>query len=110
MHDDIGMSGWFPFALIALAALIFLGALAVFVDSIRRPKSHFGKLGRWPYMLLTGAFLALSALGMILPTDLAYTSALGIGILAIPVLAVVYLLRVVFPTGKRLEARKGPPG
>ena len=110
MHGDMRIAGWFPTAIIVLAALIFLGSLAVFVDSIRRPKSHFGKLGRWPYTLVTGAFLTLSILGVLLPAGLTYTAALGIGVLVLPVLTIVYLLRVVFPTRKRLETREGQSG
>ena len=104
MHDNIGMVGWFPFALIALAVLVLMGSLAVLIDSIRRPASHFGALGRWPYAVLSGVFLLSSAVGFVWPND-AVNTGLGVGIPVVVVMLFVYLLRVVFPTAARREAR-----
>ena len=96
-------------ALIALAILIWAASGYVAVDALRRRRTDYAGVieGRWVYAVPQGVFFIVFILWQI-PWIPANAPWIGNLLLAIPlVLAeqMAYLLRVVYPTSKRLEKR-----
>jgi amino acid transporter len=91
--------------------VIFLCAVAIVVDGLRRKPWDFAGVreGRWPYVVIAGAYVFVWLLAQV-PALTARAPVLGTAqVLATPVMfvaGIVYLLRVVFPTPKRLELRR----
>ena len=108
MHTGgVAMAGWFPVTVTIVSVVLAVAAVAVLIDAMRRPRSHFGAFGRWPYVVVQGGFIALSAIGFVFETGVGYAAVTGIVLIVAFVQMFVYLLRVVFPTNARLEARAG---
>ena len=116
MHGDLVFRGWFLTALYVLMVLLWLGALAVVVDALRRPSGEFGAFGRVPWIGLQSVFVVASTFGFVaslfgfsdaLPP--AFAAVLGVLMILAAVQQVAYLLRVVFPSPARLRARAAGP-
>jgi len=113
VHGDITLGGGFVWVTYALSAAVVLGAIAVLVSALRRPASDFGPLGRGPWVLGQGGFLALSTLGFA-ASALGFGASLGmvfytgLGLLVPLVVGqqVAYLLRVVYPSPNRRAERE----
>jgi hypothetical protein len=96
-------------ALVALAVLIWVFSGFVAVDALRRRRTDYAGVleGRWFYTLPQAVFFA-AFIGWRIPWVQDHAAWIGNLLLAIPfVLAqqMAYLLRVVYPTSKRLEKR-----
>lgn len=105
MHVDstgIGPGMW---VLAALGFILLIGALAIVVDSLRRPRTAFGRAGRWPWIVLQAVFFGMTLYGMLVTPVPALLSAMSALTLIAVVQQVAYLLRVVFPSPKRASAR-----
>ena len=120
MHGDLVFRGWFVTLMYVVVVLLWLGAVAVIVDCLRRPSSEFGALGRGPWVVLQSVFVvvstfgfAASLLGFSKALPPAFAAALGALMILAAIQQVAYLLRVVFPSPARLSARAarlaGPP-
>lgn len=96
--------------LIVLLVAIWAVSLFVFSDSIRRKRTDYAGVreGRWFYALPQGFFFVVFLAGQF-PSLLTAFPWWGYVQIALVPLALVqqiaYLLRVVFPTSRRLEAR-----
>ena len=110
MHATISVIG--PGAVVLLVLLFAVWGLSLYVvvDSLRRgPIDYTGvREGRWFYAVPQGLYFLVFGLDQI-PAVSKAIPALGIVyvVALIPVMAhqVAYLLRVVFPTRARIEAR-----
>jgi hypothetical protein len=96
-------------ALVALAVLIWVFSGFVAVDAVRRRRTDYAGVleGRWFYTLPQTVFFA-TFIAWQIPWVQDHAAWIGNLLLAIPfVLAqqMAYLLRVVYPTSKRLEKR-----
>jgi hypothetical protein len=102
-------------AIIVGFVVIFVAALAILIDGLRRKPWDFAGVfeGRWTYVVIAGAYAFEWLLAQV-PALTARAPVLGtIQVLATPVMfvtGIVYLLRVVFPTPKRLEMRNVAKG
>lgn len=110
MHVDLSIFGPGAIALAVLFYAIWGMSFYVFEDSVRRPSLDYTGVweGRWFYAAFQGVFFAVFLLAQF-PFALSAVPWLGtLQVALIPfALAqqIAYLLRVVFPTRKRLEAR-----
>jgi hypothetical protein len=110
MHATISVIG--PGAVVLLVLLFSVWGLSLYVgvDSVRRAPIDYTRVreGRWFYAVPQGLYFFAFGLEQIPPVSKAVPS-LGIVLVValIPVMAhqVAYLLRVVFPTRARIEAR-----
>jgi hypothetical protein len=95
--------------IVALFVVVWLAAVAVVVDALRRPASDFADLpeGRLTYAIVEGLFAVLVALWQAPAVSRAFASVPWMvpGALVAIVFEFAYLLRVVFPSPKRLAAR-----
>ncbi|HEY3317153.1 MAG TPA: hypothetical protein VGK50_01845 [Coriobacteriia bacterium] len=97
-HPQVPLGGPVFVALRVLGYLVVAGAVAIVVDALRRPASHFGGNGarRWmwagPQMLL----LVLIGLSWLTRAD-ALAGATALYLFFVAMLQVAYLLVVVFP-------------
>jgi hypothetical protein len=95
--------------LIALAVLIWAASAYVAIDSLRRRRTDYAGVpeGRWFYAVPQVVFFVVFFAWQI-PFVQQAASWIGWLVLSIPLILVqqmAYLLRVVFPTRKRLEKR-----
>lgn len=96
-------------ALVILGVIIWAGSAAVAVDSLRRRRSDYAGVGegRWfyavPQILFFIAFLAWQI--PFVQTALPWVGWFVLGLPVALAQQMAYLLRVVFPTAKRLEKR-----
>lgn len=112
MHSGLVLGGPGIYAAAVVLVLWVLASMFVFIDSLRRPGTHFGRLGRALYMIISGLFLfsMIAALVMRyggLAGGLAgelFVTIIVAGMLT-TVSTIVYLLEVVFPSKETLEAR-----
>jgi len=110
MHSSIQVIGPGAMVILFLYFVVWGLSLYVVVDSLRRgPVDYTGvREGRWFYALPQGAYFLLFGVNQI-PQVARAVPSLGIVALAaiLPVIAhqVAYLLRVVFPTRARVDAR-----
>lgn len=110
MHAGYDIIG--PGALIFMAVLVAVwgGSLYVTVDALRRPAVDYTGVreGRWPYAAPAGLYALLFAADQV-PWVAEHVPALGtawlVALVPVVALIVAYLLRVVFPTRARLDAR-----
>lgn len=96
-------------AFVAVAVLIWAGSAYVAIDALRRLRTDYAGVaeGRWFYAIPQAVFFVLFFLWQIpwVETNLPW---IGWMVLAVPIVLaqqMAYLLRVVFPTAKRLEKR-----
>ena len=98
---------WFKWGFIVLRFLVPALALLWLWDLWRRPESQFH--GSWPYPrvrwgIVPAAFLVINVVGLIFPKVFWIdVSAIGL-IFAMLVFGIAYLLRVVFPSDKRITS------
>lgn len=90
---------------------LFVLALSLYVavDSVRRPVTHFTGLPetRLTYTLLAGSYFLATMVNLAAPNAPLWFNDIGAyGAPIIFALEATYLLRVVFPTPRRLEARR----
>ena len=110
MHSGIDVISPGAIAIVAGFVIAWVCSLAIVIDALRRKAWDFTGVGegRWPYIAVAGAY-ALVFLAVQVPAISQAAPWLGtVQVLGTPVLAVTgvaYLLRVVFPTPARLEAR-----
>lgn len=110
MHSAVDVIGPGAAAFIVMMFAIGLLSLYVFADSVRRRGYDYAGVGegRWFYALPQGLYFAvfvlsqLPVVAQVLPW-VGYAQVIGAPIALIQQIA--YLLRVVFPTRKRLDAR-----
>lgn len=110
MHGKPVLGGFIYLILVVLKWIVPLGAVFVCLDALRRPSQDFaGRLrpvARLGWILPQLAFLGLVLVG----NSLAPTPGTGMAVIvAVPLalgLQIAYLLRVVFPSPKRIEARR----
>lgn len=105
MHGDLSLGGPVYWFVVLLGAFVLLGALAIFVDVLRRPGGHVGRFGRAWYPGLSAVFVLHTLAVFFLPVPSWVTAAFGFVFAAMLVTEFVYLLRVVFPSPARLQAR-----
>jgi hypothetical protein len=110
MHTSIALIGPGAIALIVLIYAIWGVSLYVFSDSVRRPKRDFTGVieGRWFYVVPQGLFFVIFLAGQFPQLTIALPWLGYVQIALVPLALaqqIAYLLRVVFPTSKRLEAR-----
>jgi hypothetical protein len=116
VHGDLLLRGGFVWLIDAVGLVLVAGAIAILVSALRRPLTDFGRLGRAPWVGLQTLFLVLAAFALV-SSLLKFSSALPrwfAGIVgAVVVLAAIqqigYLLRVVYPSPKRLARRGDGP-
>lgn len=99
--SGFGFGMWF---LAILGFVLLAGAVAIVVDSIRRPRTAFGLTGRWPWIVVQSAFFGVTLFGMFVTPGQTLSAAMGVLTLVALVQQIAYLLRVVFPSPKRLAA------
>jgi hypothetical protein len=111
MHGSIDIIGPGAIVVLVLFFAIWGTSLYVAIDSLRRPPVDYTGVreGRWFYAAPQGLYFIAFGL-MQLPFVSGAVPWLGQGVVIalVPVLAqqIAYLLRVVFPTRARLEARR----
>ncbi|MDP2183663.1 MAG: hypothetical protein Q8K99_14000 [Actinomycetota bacterium] len=99
--DGFGLGMW----LLAILGFVLLaGAVAIVIDSIRRPRSAFGLTGRWPWIVVQAAFFGVTLYGMFVTPAQSLSAAMGLLTLVALVQQIAYLLRVVFPSPRRTRA------
>ncbi len=112
MHSDMELGG--PGITIAAVVLVLwaLASLFVLIDSLRRPRAHFGRLGRVPYVIFSALFIVSMVAALVMRYGGVATGLAGalLGTIAVSGLlttisTIVYLLEVVFPPKETLEAR-----
>jgi hypothetical protein len=95
--------------LIGLALLIWLVSGFVTIDALRRPRTDYAGVleGRWFYALPQAVFFVVFIAWQVpwVPANAPWVGDLLIAIPLILAQQMAYLLRVVFPTSKRLEKR-----
>ena len=101
---------------ITIAAVVLvlwvLASLFVLIDSLRRPRAHFGRFGRVPYVIFSALFIVSMVAALVMRYGGVATGLAGalLGTIAVSGLlttisTIVYLLEVVFPPKETLEAR-----
>lgn len=96
-------------AFVAVSVLIWVGSAYVVIDAVRRMRTDYAGVveGRWFYAIPQALFFILFFAWQV-PWVEANLPWIGWMVVAIPVILaqqMAYLLRVVFPTAKRLEKR-----
>jgi hypothetical protein len=96
-------------AFVAVSVLIWAGSAYVAIDAVRRLRTDYAGVaeGRWFYAIPQAVFFVLFFAWQI-PWVEANLPWIGWMVVAIPIVLaqqMAYLLRVVFPTAKRLEKR-----
>lgn len=110
MHASIDVIGPGAMVFIGLLVIVWAGSLYVTIDALRRTAIDYTGVreGRWLYAVFEGLYFLVFALDQV-PWIAKSVPVLGTVWLAaaIPAVAVqiAYLLRVVFPTRARLDAR-----
>lgn len=109
MHGTVKLVGPGLIVFVVLAVLIWAGSAFVTIDAARRRSTDFTGVGegRWFYLVPQAAFF-LAFLAWQVPFVQTVAPWIGSMVLVIPfILAqqMAFLLRVVFPTRKRLEKR-----
>jgi hypothetical protein len=116
VHGDLVLRGWLPWFVFGSALVLVAGAVAVLVSALRRPAEDFGALGRWPWVLVQGTFVATSAFaaaanllhfGRAVPR--AFAGVFGVLLVVAAIQQIAYLLRVVFPSPRRAEREDATP-
>ena len=111
-HGQMTLAGPGIYAGGAVALVAVLAAIWMTVNALRRPRYHFGKLGPWGYvgfalvyvvLILGMVFIRVSGIGAAIAGQLFLAFAL-FSILMI-IVAIIYLLGVVFPDEKSCERR-----
>ena len=112
MHSTLLLQGWFLWVVDGVGLVLIVGALLIVVNVFRRPLVDFGGMGRAPWIAFQTLFLVLAAFDVVAS---AFKFASGLpkwfaGVVgAVVVLAAIqqiaYLLRVVYPSPKRLAQR-----
>jgi uncharacterized membrane protein len=112
VHGNLTFRGWFITVLWLLTVALLAGGVLLIIDSLRRPASDFGRLGRIPWVVLQTLFVVVSVFGFVVSIvgfktalPAAFSSVLGVLIVAAAVQQVAYLLRVVYPSPKRSAGR-----
>jgi hypothetical protein len=114
MGDSIQVVGVGAILIAALYLVVWGSAVGVAIDALRRPAADFVGVaeGRYLYAVVEGVYAAIFA-ALQMPVVAAAFSFLAqwlaVGTLTAVVLIFVYLLRVVYPSPKRLAARGGGP-
>lgn len=97
-------SGWLTQGILVLYAIVFLLAIAILIDQGRRGDYAFGRLGRWPWIVLQAAFVfatIVAVLGGVLHFSRMLGATYGLVLLVLMVAALIqqfaYALRIVFP-------------
>jgi hypothetical protein len=91
--------------------VVWAAAVAVVIDALRRRSWDFAGVaeGRWPYIVISGLYGCVALARQVPALAAAAPWSGAVQVLGVPVMCVVgvtYLLRVVFPTPKRLELRR----
>jgi hypothetical protein len=115
VRGDVVAIGPLMWVLLALGVLSWMLALFVTIDGLRRRFTGHDDVPEtlWPYVALCGAYaVAYTAFQFPQVTERApwAGSVVVYGLPLVLVLGVTYLLRVVFPTRRRLEARMEADG
>jgi hypothetical protein len=109
MTETIKLVGPGLLTLIGLALLIWLVSGFVVIDALRRRRTDYAGVfeGRWFYALPQALFFIVFVAWQVpwVPANLPWVGDLLIAIPLILAQQMAYLLRVVFPTSKRLEKR-----
>jgi hypothetical protein len=112
VHGDLTFRGWFVTAIWLLTVILLAGGVLLIIDSLRRPASDFGRLGRAPWVVPQAIFVVMSVFGFVasilgsgkaLPA--AFAAVLGVLIIVAAAQQVAYLLRVVYPSPRRRAMR-----
>ena len=112
MGHTIQVIGPGAIVIAALYLAVWACAVGVTIDALRRPSSDFVALpeGRYLYAVIEGAYAAVFAALQVPAVALAFpllAQWLVLGALLAVMLVFAYLLRVVFPSPKRVAARDG---
>jgi hypothetical protein len=107
--DNIGLVGPGMYVLVLLVLLDAVAAAFLVLDAWRRPATDYAGVpeGRWPYIVPQAAYVVLYVIAQV-PFLTALMPWSNVYPLLAPLVFVeqlAYLLRVVFPTHGRLEAR-----
>jgi hypothetical protein len=109
MTETIKLVGPGLLTLIGLALLIWLVSGFVAIDALRRRRTDYAGVfeGRWFYALPQAVFFIVFVAWQVpwVPANVPWVGDLLIAIPLILAQQMAYLLRVVFPTSKRLEKR-----
>jgi hypothetical protein len=107
--EIIGLVGPGMYLLVLLVLLDALAAAFLVLDAMRRPATDYAGVveGRWAYIVPQALYAALYAVAQVPSLSSLMPWANSYPLLTVPIVAqqLAYLLRVVFPTHGRLEAR-----
>ena len=111
MGHSIQIVGPGAIVIAALYLALWACSVGVTIDALRRPASDFAGLpeGRYLYVVLEGAYAAVFAALQVPAVAVAFPALaqwLVLGALLATVLVFAYLLRVVFPSPRRIAARE----
>lgn len=104
MHGEI-LNGWLVYVIIGFVYLSLAGALAVTVDTLRRPRRDFGRLGKAVWLVVQPLYLIGGVITLVADMGITYSTVVGGLFLIALVQQVAYLLRVVFPSPARVAAK-----